>query len=449
MDIKEKSEFEVKITDYCPNRTARTVLGGVERITNARPGQTLPGHFQSHLQALNMAEAGRTSTEQVQEVPESLQGHLNVIQSDNEEVYNASSLEAAAVVGNRPAAGDDGQGLLPCQNSNNSIQQDSKTMLEMLEKHLRRITYGKKQSTSLSCNATKYIDGVGLSNVGFFTVTFEENLLWTDKGCWMEASKRLNSFITNFFPQVFGVDWIKVAEPQERGAIHYHFLVDCGRDIRTGVDFDEFKKRNYSSASDYLRSLWKQIREAAPKYGIGRCELLPLRTKSETVGNYVGKYIGKSIHNTALKAHGGRRLEYSRSFKNLRVFQNMEWSWSGIGNSKDGKSIVLSGAYQWRQTVKLLADAVGAESIDELSAKLGKSWAYNLQKAINRNVTDSYVAGLAEMFKPPVRKTAEEKEAMMYENRCRQFGVVEPVVKRELTVFERMFRECSFFCAEK
>lgn len=49
---------------------------------------------------------------------------------------------------------------------------------------------------------------------------------------------------------------IRVRERHKNGAIHYHLIVVLPEDIRTGFDFDGISKRDYSSASAYLKAEW-------------------------------------------------------------------------------------------------------------------------------------------------------------------------------------------------
>jgi hypothetical protein len=108
------------------------------------------------------------------------------------------------------------------------------------------------------------------------------------------------------------VCWCRVVEPQRNGNIHLHAVVVMPRDIRTGVDFEAFERRDYRSASQYLRDWWALLREKAPLYGFGRCELIPVK-KAAAVGWYVGKYLGKAGGDEA-QDFRGRRVAYSRGW---------------------------------------------------------------------------------------------------------------------------------------
>jgi hypothetical protein len=147
----------------------------------------------------------------------------------------------------------------------------------------------------------------GIENIAFFTLTFAQNII-----CPKEASRRLNSLKTNALNERYP-DQIRVFERQKSGRIHYHFIVNVGHDIRTGVNWDEFAARNYRSASAFLRSEWAYWRKAAKLYGFGRTELLPVRSNHEAIGRYVGKYISKNIGQRRESQDKGLRLvEYTR-----------------------------------------------------------------------------------------------------------------------------------------
>jgi hypothetical protein len=82
------------------------------------------------------------------------------------------------------------------------------------------------------------------------------------------------------------VAWLAVVQRHQDGRIHMHLVVVCKEDIRTGFDFVAIKRREYGSACRYLRAEWAFWRTAAPKYGFGRTELLPVRTDLDRFGGY-------------------------------------------------------------------------------------------------------------------------------------------------------------------
>ena len=148
-------------------------------------------------------------------------------------------------------------------------------------------TQHRKSANALSWNVKYFSERFGVQNIGFLTLTFKDHVL-----CVKEAQKRLNSLLSNVIKPRY-TDYVGVMERQKSGRIHYHLLVNVGKDIRTNFDFEAIKKRDYTSASKDLKSEWSFWRKTSPKFRFGRTELLPVKTSSEAIGRYVGKYIGK------------------------------------------------------------------------------------------------------------------------------------------------------------
>lgn len=246
-------------------------------------------------------------------------------------------------------------------NSNNSTE-------SIFSETSKLSPYHRKQAFCLSDNCERFIAKVGLSHVGFLTLTFPDNV--TDN---KEAGRRFNIFRLHFLSRFFGA-WMLVKERQQRGAWHYHLLIDCRTDIRTGVNWDELEKANkargrgnYSkAASPVLRSIWSILRERLPAYGLGRSELLPIRTTAEATSKYLGKYISKHIGAREEKDKGVRLTSYSADFS--KSTPKMSW------NSAGGK--------EWRRKVAKFAVRLGYPSPYELQAQFGATWAFNLQDYI-------------------------------------------------------------------
>lgn len=118
-----------------------------------------------------------------------------------------------------------GADALPCLYSHNSIDAPENTPPK-LTGHAARRAFAVKE------NAARFINSTGLDRVGFLTLTFPEPML-----DHREASRRWDSLNTNLLPLLFG-HWQRVFERTKKGNVHYHVLVDCQRDIRTGFNFD-------------------------------------------------------------------------------------------------------------------------------------------------------------------------------------------------------------------
>ena len=227
--------------------------------------------------------------------------------------------------------------------------------------------YQKKAVHVLYANCDKFINEIGLDNVGFLTLTFPDNV--TDH---KEASRRFDNMRRRFLSEHFG-KWMWVKERQKRGAWHFHILIDCKLNIREGINFEEIGNGNYRSANNSLRNLWKTIRTETKKYGFGRTELLPVKSNTEGMARYVGKYISNHTENRKPIDKGVRLTGYSKDF--IRSSPKFAW------NTENAK--------KWRANVKLFFTHIMGypESMHELATKIlkdrfGPSWAYHLQDEI-------------------------------------------------------------------
>lgn len=206
----------------------------------------------------------------------------------------------------------------------------------------------------------------GLNNIGFLTLTFPF------KVTNMKRAQRLfNTMATAYLREIFP-DYIAVKERDRGNKIHFHLVVRCKQDIRTGFDFDAIKNRDYSSANSYLKSLWTSLRRDLPKYKFGRSELLPVKSSAEGIARYVGGYIKKGILRRCESDKGTRLVNYGGDSKNTTT----------------RFSSVSKGAYQWRKKVALFAQMMGdSQGIINLnhrnmSIHLGKNWAYKYREII-------------------------------------------------------------------
>ncbi|MEI7881811.1 MAG: hypothetical protein WCI95_13175 [bacterium] len=211
------------------------------------------------------------------------------------------------------------------------------------------------------------------------TITTPQNLsYWTMEG-WKEARKRFRGWTCGKggLSYVFGegCDWCRVIEPQKRGAIHWHLLLDTGQDIRTGCDFEAFNRGDYRTAPPALRGMWARMRESMKGYKLGRPEIMPVKSdKWEAAARYCGKYICKGVKREQWEkladqkerpAHT-RRVGFSRG--GWRV-ANPNFAWIEHGE-------------EWRNAVGCFARRIGVESYDGLSELLGKKWAFYCHEAI-------------------------------------------------------------------
>lgn len=275
---------------------------------------------------------------------------------------------------------------LPCLYSNNSIETPSdQGALGTVSALCNLLTpYHRRQAHTLFANVERLITRVApsLNHVGFITLTFPNNI--TDH---REAYKRFRSMNSNFLSSWEVTDWVCVKERQTRGAWHYHLIAVFKEDIRTGIDFSQLENGNYTSASPYLRRIWRELREAMKSYGFGRSEVLPVKSNAEAMARYVGKYISKHIDTRSEEDKGVRLVNYSRGWERNSV----QFAWY-TENSKE-----------WRRKLALFAQYCGCSDIYQLSDKLGPGWAYryaDLIVGIDQTLSENG-GELAEAFVDP------------------------------------------------
>lgn len=253
---------------------------------------------------------------------------------------------------------------LPCLYSNNCIEGVDGAPESASENLCNLLSpYHRKSAHALAENVESLVNSVGLERLGFLTLTFPDNV--TDH---REALRRFRSMNSNYLAGhfCFGV-WLCVKERQKRGAWHYHLLICCGADIRTGVNWDEINNGVYRSANDHLRGLWSDLRVNLPKYGFGRSELLPIRENAEAMSRYVGKYISKHIGGRKEEDKGVRIVSYSKNWPR----SNPKFQWH-TPNSQT-----------WRANVRAFAEFFGCEGgLDALKKRFGSRWAYHLAETI-------------------------------------------------------------------
>lgn len=249
--------------------------------------------------------------------------------------------------------------------------------------------YHKKQAHIIYVNAEKFISDVGLNRVGFLTLTFADNV--TD---YHEATRRWGNLKRRFIGENFG-SWCLVKEEQKRGAWHFHILIDCLADIRSGLDFESYLKsqnlrdhfyskygkgwwkdhkeevlhyeRKYiESAPAPLRRIWAAMKEPLRHHGFGISSIMPIQSTIEAAARYVGKYCSKHVENRSESSKHVRLSAYSKDF--LKSSTKFQWH---NPNSK-----------LWRHNVAILADHLGCKDIEDISKKLGAKWAYNFQDIV-------------------------------------------------------------------
>lgn len=324
--------------------------------------------------------------------------------------------------GERPG----GAGPLPCLYSNNGIENNSQIKFENKNLHeinqLEIVTslsnlltpYHKKVAHTLFTNVEKLInESQGINNIGFLTLTFPKII--TDA---KEASKKFKSFNSNYLSKDKRFrNWIAVKEKHKSGGWHYHLVISLNEDIRTGINFHEIDSGIYTSAPKNLRILWADLRKNLQIYGLGRSELLPVRSNAEAMARYVGKYISKHISQRDQKDKGVRLVAFSGGW----IKNNVKFAWH------------TENAKEWRRKLALFADYYGCNAIYQLTDKLGSGWAYKYAEEIYKIeeiiLTDEN--GCHPNFVPNVIKTIEKSE-----KRFKESGKITKRYKKKLAVSE-------------
>jgi hypothetical protein len=217
----------------------------------------------------------------------------------------------------------------------------------------------RRTAMALQLNVAGMIDRHGISQVGFLTLTFRDHVVDPKV-----AQRRMHSLVTGVLKPRYG-EVITVMERQKSGRIHFHSLVACAGDIRTGIDFDALARRDYRSAPEALRREWAFWRATARSYGFGRTELLPVRSCAQAMGKYVGKYIGKHLEARQPSDKRVRLVRYTGP-----KIASTRFAWASPG------------ARAWRQKLAAFvamlheAGAIAAPTTEAMARKFGSKWAY-------------------------------------------------------------------------
>lgn len=254
------------------------------------------------------------------------------------------------------------------------------------QKHNKITSYSFKTTYALENNVRQLIKKHGINHVGFCTLTFKDNI--TDH---LESGRRFNILNGEFLSKKFS-HYQLVKERQKRGAWHYHLLVVCKSDIRTGFDFSSFNlantlrgqkyaeglnwnrmkgvvlplQRQYESSGTALyRELNKEFKDLK-RYGFGRCEFAPLKKEEDAVALYVSKYISKHIEVRNEEDKGVRLFQCSSG----QIRSNTKFSW------------LNDNAKKWRQSLATFAKRMGFKKYSDLYENLGPKWAYRYREII-------------------------------------------------------------------
>jgi hypothetical protein len=289
----------------------------------------------------------------------------------------------------------------------------------------------RKTAFALRCNAETLVRECHLNSTGFLTLTVGDyfcrehgkQIPGNQNFCpacalsktWRrmkfrgvndaaEASRRVNNLM-KWLKTIF-TKGIVVTERHLTGAIHFHLIAGLasGADIRTGLDFDEIRRRNYRTASPALRGLWRQLRATLPKYGFGRHELLPIRKTGEAVAAYISKYVEKNVCNRTAADKNKKLVRYF-GWKKCQLKPN-EFEWNGEraiawrGKAREIVGLVgvempdaeIIPAEHVKRACCVSAGKIRPKMLDGSQAReiLGSRWAYHVTGLI-RQVSDAAV----------------------------------------------------------
>lgn len=304
--------------------------------------------------------------------------------ADTRDIAKSSLLATTDRLGARLPAGNDyfgdrvghidngGYGVVPPQaalpvSPSLSINHNSTetVQIEGVEKGLKLLKGSCKKSAEKLFRTSKDLClAYGVEKVGFLTLTFPFHITNTK-----EASRYFNTLRTHVLSQRYE-QAIVVLERQKSGRIHYHLLVVLKDDIRTGANFEEFKRQVYSSANKALRAEWTFWRKVAPAYHFGRTELLPIRSTGEAIGRYVGKYIGKHLESRQEGDKGAKLVRYI----GFKPSMSCQFSWA------------TPGGWVFRKKLELFAKSFGITNHETLCIwakdRFGSRWMWHLNDSI-------------------------------------------------------------------
>jgi hypothetical protein len=266
------------------------------------------------------------------------------------------------------------------------------------------LTGGHKRSAfCLAFEIMQLAKEFGIERLGFLTLTFADPVLELK-----EANRRFNSLNTHVLKRRYRRA-VVVPERQKSRRLHFHLLVVLDADIRTGVDFEASKRRDYRSAGSALRAEWSFWRKTAPAYRFGRTELLPIRSTAEGIARYVGGYIGKHIRERAETDKGARLVRYLGYEPGQRK-TSCRFGWNTVNG------------WLWRHKLASFASRNGARDTDGLAKIFGPRWAYYLQaqilqESLHEFPSEAHACGSLNMQYPRARVAAIQAAYDFYERR--------------------------------
>jgi hypothetical protein len=202
-------------------------------------------------------------------------------------------------------------------------------------------------------------------------------------------------------------------ERHENGGIHWHAIVVCPADIKTGFRWDDFqrlqadvrerKRRGWKAwevgANPALKDLWDWCREHF-RGSWGRWELLPLKRSAQAAARYAAWYITKQERARVPSDKGARRVRFINFGSTVVLSTGEIVRLSGrchgvnFGFVGDKSKLYRAKAKTWAAAKGLTEDQVysrtekrvenGEETYVRVTGVLGARWAYHHRVQIDR-----------------------------------------------------------------
>jgi len=162
--------------------------------------------------------------------------------------------------------------------------------------------------------------------------------------------------------------WTRERQPRS-GNWHAHCVVSLGRDIKSGFPIAEVEVSNYRNVQPWIRALWKELREAAERYCVGRISLLPIKKTGPVAAKYFVKYLAKS--HGSVKSAGEERCRLFGTWGTKRwCYSRFSWVSSRI----------------FRKRLTWYAKQVDLEDVGTIRRLLGEDWWFRLREPLLRVV---------------------------------------------------------------